>query len=109
MSPQHPDILIDRAYIGGQWRDSERRFKVTDPATGETLAEVPDLGAADARDAIAAADDDIVLEHDYKRSTQNPGSFSEDVVDEIDELIALRSDAKKNKNYKLSGRLDNFT
>lgn len=56
MSPQHPDILIDRAYIGGQWRDSERRFKVSDPATGETLAEVPDLGAADARDAIAAAD-----------------------------------------------------
>ena len=47
-----------------------------------------------------AVDDDIVLEHDYKRSTDHPGSFSEDVIDEIDELIALRSDAKKNKNYK---------
>ncbi|MCK0744001.1 NAD-dependent succinate-semialdehyde dehydrogenase [Chromohalobacter nigrandesensis] len=56
MSQPTPNILIDRAYIGGEWRDSERRFAVTDPATGETLAEVPDLGATDARDAITAAE-----------------------------------------------------
>ena len=54
---------------------------------------------------IAAADDDIVLEHDYKRSTDHPGSFSEDVIDEIDELIALRSAAKKDKNYKQADAL----
>ena len=46
-----------------------------------------------------AVDDDIVLEHDYKRSADHPGSFSEDVIGEIDELIALRQDAKKNKAY----------
>ena len=57
------------------------------------------------RSHIAAADDDIVLEHDYKRSTNNPGSFSDDVIEEIDELIALRSDAKKNKNYKQADAL----
>ncbi|MCK0714123.1 NAD-dependent succinate-semialdehyde dehydrogenase [Chromohalobacter sarecensis] len=56
MSQPTPNILIDRAYIGGEWRDSARRFAVTDPATGETLAEVPDLGATDAHDAIAAAE-----------------------------------------------------
>lgn len=56
MSQPTPNILIDRAYIGGEWRDSERRFAVTDPATGECLAEVPDLGADEARDAIAAAE-----------------------------------------------------
>ncbi len=52
-----------------------------------------------------AVDDDIVLEHDYKRSTDHPGSFSDDVIEEIDELIALRSDAKKNKNYKQADAL----
>ncbi|WP_136247749.1 NAD-dependent succinate-semialdehyde dehydrogenase [Halomonas borealis] len=49
-------LLIDKAYIAGQWRDAERRFAVTDPATGETLAEVPDLDADDAREAVAAAE-----------------------------------------------------
>ncbi|MCK0768039.1 NAD-dependent succinate-semialdehyde dehydrogenase [Chromohalobacter canadensis] len=56
MSQPTPNILTDRAYIGGEWRDSERRFAVTDPATGECLAQVPDLGADEARDAIAAAE-----------------------------------------------------
>ncbi|MCI0510622.1 succinate-semialdehyde dehydrogenase/glutarate-semialdehyde dehydrogenase [Chromohalobacter marismortui] len=56
MSQLTPDILIDQAYIGGEWRDSTRRFAVTDPATGECLAQVPDLGADEARDAIAAAE-----------------------------------------------------
>ncbi|WP_280561541.1 MULTISPECIES: NAD-dependent succinate-semialdehyde dehydrogenase [unclassified Chromohalobacter] len=56
MSQPTPNILIDRAYIGGEWRDSEHRFAVTDPATGECLAQVPDLGAGEAHDAIAAAE-----------------------------------------------------
>ncbi|RTQ99365.1 NAD-dependent succinate-semialdehyde dehydrogenase [Halomonas nitroreducens] len=50
------ELLIDKAYVAGQWRDAERRFPVTDPATGEVLAEVPDLGAEDAREAVAAAE-----------------------------------------------------
>ncbi|WP_016855948.1 NAD-dependent succinate-semialdehyde dehydrogenase [Halomonas smyrnensis] len=50
------DLLIDKAYVAGQWRETERRFPVTDPATGEVLAEVADLTADDARDAVAAAD-----------------------------------------------------
>ncbi|WP_027967132.1 NAD-dependent succinate-semialdehyde dehydrogenase [Halomonas halocynthiae] len=48
--------LTDKAYVAGQWRAGERRFGVTNPATGEQLAEVPDLTADDARDAIAAAE-----------------------------------------------------
>ncbi|SDI70954.1 NAD-dependent succinate-semialdehyde dehydrogenase [Billgrantia gudaonensis] len=48
--------IIDAAYIAGQWRRTERRFTVTDPATGDTLAEVPDLTADDAREAVAAAE-----------------------------------------------------
>ncbi|MGM0783289.1 MAG: NAD-dependent succinate-semialdehyde dehydrogenase [Pseudomonadota bacterium] len=53
----HPSLpIIDAAYIDGQWRRTERRFAVTDPATGDTLATVPDLTADAARDAVAAAE-----------------------------------------------------
>ncbi|MBA2780139.1 NAD-dependent succinate-semialdehyde dehydrogenase [Billgrantia kenyensis] len=50
------EIFTDKAYIAGQWRQGERRFNVTNPATDEVLAEVPDLTADDARDAVAAAE-----------------------------------------------------
>ncbi|PRY72363.1 NAD-dependent succinate-semialdehyde dehydrogenase [Halomonas ventosae] len=52
-----PQLLIDKAYVAGQWREGARRFAVTNPATGETLAEVPDLDAEEAREAVAAAAD----------------------------------------------------
>ncbi|QFU00928.1 Glutarate-semialdehyde dehydrogenase DavD [Halomonas sp. THAF5a] len=51
-----PELLIDKAYVAGQWRDGDRRFAVTNPATGECLAEVPDLSGEQAREAVAAAD-----------------------------------------------------
>jgi succinate-semialdehyde dehydrogenase/glutarate-semialdehyde dehydrogenase len=45
------------AYIGGLWcgADSGRVFTVTDPASGQTIAEVPDMGAAETERAIDAA------------------------------------------------------
>ncbi|MDI5922919.1 NAD-dependent succinate-semialdehyde dehydrogenase [Halomonas sp. LR5S13] len=52
-----PQLLIDKAYVAGQWREGARRFAVTNPATGETLAEVPDLDAEVAREAVTAAAD----------------------------------------------------
>jgi len=50
-------LLRADAYIGGEWTGaaSKARFKVTNKATGETLAEVADLDAGDARRAIEAA------------------------------------------------------
>ncbi|WP_416140096.1 NAD-dependent succinate-semialdehyde dehydrogenase [Halomonas sp. HK25] len=54
--PALPDILIPKAFIAGEWRDATDRFAVTDPASGEILAEIPDLDADDARDAVAAAE-----------------------------------------------------
>ncbi|HXU99678.1 MAG TPA: NAD-dependent succinate-semialdehyde dehydrogenase [Caulobacteraceae bacterium] len=52
-----PDLLRADAYIGGAWRAaaSGKRFAVTNPATGEVIAEVADLAAGDARGAIEAA------------------------------------------------------
>jgi succinate-semialdehyde dehydrogenase/glutarate-semialdehyde dehydrogenase len=43
------------ALIDGQWVTTAKTFPVTDPATGEEIAKVPDLGAKDAERAIDAA------------------------------------------------------
>ena len=51
-----PTLLKTEALIGGAWVAGEGRFPVEDPATGLTLAEVANLGAAHAEQAIAAAD-----------------------------------------------------
>ena len=50
-------LLRDAAFIDGAWRGSGSgaRFPVKNPATGEVIAEVADLGPEDARDAINAA------------------------------------------------------
>jgi succinate-semialdehyde dehydrogenase/glutarate-semialdehyde dehydrogenase len=50
-----PSLLRTHALVGGEWIDSERRIAVTNPATGEEIASVPNLTAADADRAIAAA------------------------------------------------------
>jgi succinate-semialdehyde dehydrogenase/glutarate-semialdehyde dehydrogenase len=43
------------AYIDGQWRTGAKRFPVYNPATQDVIAEVPDLGAGETEEAIAAA------------------------------------------------------
>ncbi|MBF0130286.1 MAG: succinate-semialdehyde dehydrogenase [Alphaproteobacteria bacterium] len=50
-------LLRSEGYIGGVWTtaDSGRRFAVSDPASGEILADVADMGAAEARRAVEAA------------------------------------------------------
>jgi succinate-semialdehyde dehydrogenase/glutarate-semialdehyde dehydrogenase len=51
-------LLRRRAYVDGEWADADsgQTFPVVDPATGETLAEVPRMGAAETRRALAAAE-----------------------------------------------------
>jgi succinate-semialdehyde dehydrogenase/glutarate-semialdehyde dehydrogenase len=51
-----PTLLKTDALINGAWVKGENRFDVVDPATGLKLADVPNLDAADAEKAIAAAD-----------------------------------------------------
>lgn len=43
------------ALIGGRWHTSSEHFPVTNPATGELVAQVADLGEQEALDAVAAA------------------------------------------------------
>jgi len=46
-----------KALINGRYLAGRRQFSVVNPATGETVAQVADLGAADCRKAIDAAHD----------------------------------------------------
>src|SRR6202045_490610 len=57
LSLNDPDLLRQQAYIDGRWCDADngRSFPVTDPATGELLAQVPDMQATETRRAIEAA------------------------------------------------------
>jgi succinate-semialdehyde dehydrogenase/glutarate-semialdehyde dehydrogenase len=51
-------LLRRQAYVDGAWvdADSGATFAVLNPATGETLAEVPRMGADETRRALAAAE-----------------------------------------------------
>ena len=53
-----PKLLRSQCYLDGQWVDADSRktFSVDNPATGDTLALVPDMGIAETRRAIEAAD-----------------------------------------------------
>ena len=52
------DLLIDRCAIGGEWivADDKATDPIVDPSSGETIATVPRLGAAETERAIRAAD-----------------------------------------------------
>jgi succinate-semialdehyde dehydrogenase/glutarate-semialdehyde dehydrogenase len=51
-------LLRRQGYVDGKWidADSGETFPVTNPATGEVLADVPSMGAAETRRAIEAAE-----------------------------------------------------
>ncbi len=55
-SLKDPTLLKTDALINGKWFKGSRRFDVNDPATGLKLADVPNLHASDAEEAIASAD-----------------------------------------------------
>lgn len=52
-------LLREQAFIAGRWCDADNHatMTVTDPATGQALAQVPDMGEAETRRAIIAARD----------------------------------------------------
>ena len=52
------NLLKGDAFIGGKWLQAKsgKVFSVTNPATGEEIAQVPNLDVADALDAVALAE-----------------------------------------------------
>ncbi len=55
MQLNDPSILRVDSYINGSWIAGRKTFAVTNPATGEVIAKVADLGAAELTAAIDAA------------------------------------------------------
>ena len=57
LSLKDPKLFRDRAYLNGEWvdADSRKRFDVDNPADGGVLGSVPDMGAAETKRAIDAA------------------------------------------------------
>jgi succinate-semialdehyde dehydrogenase / glutarate-semialdehyde dehydrogenase len=55
MQLRDPRLLRDQAYIDGAWLGAATTFPVADPASGEILARVAELGAVETRRAIEAA------------------------------------------------------
>jgi succinate-semialdehyde dehydrogenase/glutarate-semialdehyde dehydrogenase len=57
MQIKDASLLRSQAYVNGAWvgADDGRTYAVTDPATGEKLADAPRMGAAETRRAIEAA------------------------------------------------------
>ncbi|TMI36824.1 MAG: aldehyde dehydrogenase family protein, partial [Betaproteobacteria bacterium] len=53
-----PKLFREQCYIDGQWvsADAKKTLAVIDPASGQTLGTVPDMGAAETRRAIQAAE-----------------------------------------------------
>ncbi len=52
---KNADLFRQQACIDGAWISAEATFPVINPATGETLGQVPDLGRGETARAIAAA------------------------------------------------------
>ncbi len=50
-----PSLLRSQALVAGEWISADKTIPVTNPATGEVIATVPSLTAADTDRAIAAA------------------------------------------------------
>ena len=68
MELQDPTLLKTQGFIGGEWvdADSGATFDVIDPASGEVVASVADLGADETRRAIEAAEE---ARHDWAALT----------------------------------------
>ena len=53
-----PQLLREQAYVNGAWVDADgrKRIEVDNPADGSRVASVPDMGAAETKRAIEAAE-----------------------------------------------------
>jgi succinate-semialdehyde dehydrogenase/glutarate-semialdehyde dehydrogenase len=56
LSLKDAKLFREQCYIDGQWVGGQKTVKVINPATGSALGTVPDLGAAETRKAIEAAE-----------------------------------------------------
>jgi succinate-semialdehyde dehydrogenase / glutarate-semialdehyde dehydrogenase len=82
------DGVKTQLYIGGEWRDAGEgaTIAVEDPATGETIAEVPDCTAEDADAALGAAHET------FQEFRNHPPRERADILRRAYDLISERAD-----------------
>ena len=109
-----PGLLRSRAYVDGRWIDADdgATFRVLNPATGETLAELPRLGAAETGRAIEAAAAALPAwkarpAKDRARVLQRLAALMDEHEDELASLMVLEqgkplAEARAEIGYALS-------
>ena len=82
------DAVPKQLLIGGEWRDASggETFEVADPSTGETLCEIADATADDAKSALDAA---CAMQEEWAATPPNTRS---DILQNAFETMAERSD-----------------
>src|SRR5918912_205079 len=82
------DGVKTRLYVGGEWKDAGEggTIPVEDPATGETIAEVPDATADDADAALGAAHET------FQEFRNHPPRERGDILRRAYDLITERTD-----------------
>lgn len=48
-------LFRSSGYIGGKWKDCDAKFPVCNPATGEEIGKVANMGRSDAEEAVTQA------------------------------------------------------
>ncbi len=93
MKLSDPGLLKTLAYVEGRWTpaDSGQTFPVCDPASGDVLAQVASLGAAETRRAVQAAQ---AAQHDWQARTAKERAgllraWYDEVLRHIDDLALL--------------------
>ncbi|SLN34924.1 NAD-dependent succinate-semialdehyde dehydrogenase [Pseudooctadecabacter jejudonensis] len=67
LSLKNPALLREAALVGSRWIDADGAgIAVTNPATGDVIGHVPDLGADETQEAISAAE---VAQKDWAKKT----------------------------------------
>jgi len=86
-------LMRDRAYIGGEWveADSGARFSVINPASGEVMGTVPNMGAAEVGRAIAQADAAFGAWSAWSaKERETPlKAWARSIVDNVDDLASI--------------------
>ncbi|ORX39809.1 Aldehyde/histidinol dehydrogenase [Kockovaella imperatae] len=88
-----PELLQSKAYVNGQWVDADdgETFTVTNPATGKTLVDVPNMPQSQVRKAIEHAKSTIKswsAETAYKRQTLLLAWYSA-IMANVDDLALI--------------------
>ncbi|WP_313036136.1 NAD-dependent succinate-semialdehyde dehydrogenase [Acinetobacter sp.] len=74
MQLKNPDLLKQQVFIDGLWMDAAdgKNFAVTNPATGETIAQVPSVSITQVEQAVLAAETAL---HSWKNMTAKERSI----------------------------------